>query len=171
MYAGTCEAAGYTECCDLSGDPTGCAGFPRDCFCDPLCVNFGDCCRDQPSLCQQTPFSGWHVYSIHSFVYTYNIPTIGMCTRYIHLFIPTTSLQLACVLDTIHLFIPTTEYSLFAQAVILYEYYNLGFSDNTSHLLYADNFYIGRLSLDGEMFDSLPLDLLDGASALDFDYM
>ncbi len=51
VYTGTCAAAGYTECCDFNVDS--CFGsLPSDCFCDTLCVNFGDCCRDQLNICQ-----------------------------------------------------------------------------------------------------------------------
>ena len=44
---GSCEAAGYTECCTEGL----CFGQPEDCSCDQFCTNFGDCCHDQPSIC------------------------------------------------------------------------------------------------------------------------
>ena len=43
-------------------------------------------------------------------------------------------------------------------------------NDTDGYLLYADHFYIGQLSLDGDVFSTLPLSVLGGASALDFDY-
>ena len=47
-YAGSCLEAGYTECCSdfiCLGSPT------LDCFCDPSCHSFGDCCYDIDQSC------------------------------------------------------------------------------------------------------------------------
>ena len=48
LYAGSCIEAGYTECCaDFL-----CLGSPTfDCFCDPSCHAFGDCCYDIDESC------------------------------------------------------------------------------------------------------------------------
>ena len=45
---GSCVEAGYTGCCsDLL-----CFGAPTfDCFCDPGCYRFGDCCHDISQTC------------------------------------------------------------------------------------------------------------------------
>ena len=54
-YAGSCIAAGYTDCCtDFS---TGCRGAPvADCYCDSFCIFFGDCCYDFTQVCHGKPF-------------------------------------------------------------------------------------------------------------------
>lgn len=41
---GSCEAAGYTECCTFGCNAGGC-------FCDQICHTFGDCCEDIQKLC------------------------------------------------------------------------------------------------------------------------
>lgn len=48
LYTGSCLEAGYTECCsDFI-----CLGAPTsDCFCDPSCHAFGDCCYDIDETC------------------------------------------------------------------------------------------------------------------------
>lgn len=49
ISTGSCAAAGYSSagCC------TGgyCAGSPPNCFCEPDCVSFRDCCDDFNSVC------------------------------------------------------------------------------------------------------------------------
>ena len=47
FFSGSCAAAGYTDCC--AGGY--CAGFPPNCFCEPNCINFQDCCNDFNSTC------------------------------------------------------------------------------------------------------------------------
>ncbi len=49
---GSCKAAGYTECCNVEETGTPCAGYPQDCFCDPSCKQFNDCCPDLDQICR-----------------------------------------------------------------------------------------------------------------------
>ena len=44
---GSCVSAGYRDCCMTSN----CRGEPNDCFCDNLCVLYGDCCADANTNC------------------------------------------------------------------------------------------------------------------------
>ena len=46
-FIGSCAAAGYTGCCNGGY----CAGYPPNCFCEPDCVSFRDCCHDFNTTC------------------------------------------------------------------------------------------------------------------------
>ncbi|CAI8032996.1 Low-density lipoprotein receptor-related protein 1, partial [Geodia barretti] len=48
----TCRGSGYETCCAST-----CASTTIECFCDPTCHFFGDCCRDIDELCPMGDFT------------------------------------------------------------------------------------------------------------------
>lgn len=52
-FAGSCVMAGYTSCCNNSF----CGGFPNDCYCDPICTIYGDCCYDFVDICPSKKYT------------------------------------------------------------------------------------------------------------------
>ena len=63
---GSCVLAGYTECCNDSV----CLGQPvEDCYCDPTCHVFGDCCEDINATCPAAVFHPSGQFSIYSKIY------------------------------------------------------------------------------------------------------
>ncbi|CAI8033001.1 Low-density lipoprotein receptor-related protein 6, partial [Geodia barretti] len=50
---GSCQASGYTDCCEVGY----CGGYPGNCFCDINCHGRGDCCNDTSSTCPEVPGS------------------------------------------------------------------------------------------------------------------
>ena len=61
MYAvpGSCVEAGYDTCCNDGF----CVGYPEsaNCYCDDVCLMFGDCCDDFEDICPGIHHTVWHL--------------------------------------------------------------------------------------------------------------
>ena len=59
---GSCIAAGYDTCCTDGF----CAGVPEEagCYCDTICLDFGDCCADFEDICPGTYIHA-HISYVH----------------------------------------------------------------------------------------------------------
>ena len=82
IQTGSCVDAGYDTCCNDGF----CAGVPEDagCFCDVICLDFGDCCDDFEDICPGMHTYMYYVtymYTIHRYIHAY------MCVLYSSLYV------------------------------------------------------------------------------------
>ena len=58
FISGSCNMAGYTNCCNTGM----CWGSPASCFCDLDCYHYGDCCTDIDSSCSFNQTQGRYFF-------------------------------------------------------------------------------------------------------------